>query len=57
MKKKKSQPNIEKKKDDMIIRLENKAPNFRKEMPPVTKVIKDKKKDNNKKWCRKNEGE
>jgi hypothetical protein len=52
MKKKKSQPNIVKKEDDMIIHLKNKAPSYRKVMPPVTKIIKDKKKDNNKKWCR-----
>jgi hypothetical protein len=57
MKKKKSQPNIEKKEEDMIIRLKNKAPTYRKVMPPITKVIKDKKKDNNKKWCRQDEGE
>ena len=55
MAKKKPQPNIEKKKDDMIIRLKNKAPSYRKDMPPTTKVIKDKKKENNKKWCRKND--
>ena len=51
MAKKKSQPNIEKNKNDMIIHVKTDILSIRKPMPPSTKKFKNKKKETNKKWC------
>ena len=52
---KSSQPNIEKKKDDMVIRIPKNPKEGRKPMPPNTKVFIDKKKEKAKTWCRNKE--